>query len=94
MSVPSGDLREPLSVRYSKENFPNILKLADNLKRIGEQYNATAGQVALAWLLAQGDDIIPIPGTKKIKVSDSITAYILGHSSMHPHSILRRTSLL
>ncbi|KAG1741422.1 NADP-dependent oxidoreductase domain-containing protein [Suillus paluster] len=53
--------------RYSKENFPNILKLADNLKRIGEQYNATAGQVALAWLLAQGDDVIPIPGTKKIK---------------------------
>jgi len=53
--------------RYSKENFPNILKLAEGLKRIGEKHNATAGQVALAWLLAQGDDIIPIPGTKKIK---------------------------
>ncbi|KAG1832827.1 Aldo keto reductase [Suillus variegatus] len=53
--------------RYSKENFPNILKLADNLKKVGEQYNATAGQVALAWLLAQGEDVIPIPGTKKIK---------------------------
>ncbi|KAJ6589479.1 hypothetical protein B0H19DRAFT_1226968 [Mycena capillaripes] len=54
--------------RYSAENFPNILKLADGLKAIGVKYNnATAGQVALAWLLAQGDDIIPIPGTKKIK---------------------------
>jgi aryl-alcohol dehydrogenase-like predicted oxidoreductase len=53
--------------RYSKENFPKILKLAEGLKRIGEKYGATAGQVALAWLLAQGDDIIPIPGTKKIK---------------------------
>ncbi|KIJ58187.1 hypothetical protein HYDPIDRAFT_96218 [Hydnomerulius pinastri MD-312] len=53
--------------RYSKENFPNILKLADALKKVGEKYNATAGQVALAWLLAQGDDVIPIPGTKKIK---------------------------
>ncbi|TDL24464.1 Aldo/keto reductase [Rickenella mellea] len=53
--------------RYSKENFPNILKIADGLKKIGEKHNASAGQVALAWLLAQGDDVIPIPGTKKIK---------------------------
>jgi len=53
--------------RFSKENFPKVLKLADSIKKIGEQSNATAGQVALAWLLAQGDDVIPIPGTKKIK---------------------------
>ncbi|KAJ7080956.1 NADP-dependent oxidoreductase domain-containing protein [Mycena belliarum] len=54
--------------RYSAENFPNILKLADGLKAIGAKYDgATGGQVALAWLLAQGDDVIPIPGTKKIK---------------------------
>jgi len=53
--------------RYSKENFPNILQLADGLKRIGEKHNATAGQVSIAWLLAQGNDIIPIPGTKKVK---------------------------
>ncbi|KAJ7469736.1 NADP-dependent oxidoreductase domain-containing protein [Mycena latifolia] len=54
--------------RYNAENFPNILKLADGLKAIGAKYNgASGGQVALAWLLAQGDDVIPIPGTKKIK---------------------------
>ncbi|KAF7334712.1 Aldo-ket-red domain-containing protein [Mycena venus] len=55
--------------RYNHENFPNILKLADGLKEIGSvKYGgATGGQVALAWLLAQGDDVIPIPGTKKIK---------------------------
>ncbi|KAI6043906.1 NADP-dependent oxidoreductase domain-containing protein [Pisolithus marmoratus] len=53
--------------RYSRENFPNILKLADKLKEIGQHHDATAAQVALAWLLAQGNDIIPIPGTKKIK---------------------------
>ncbi|KAJ6518205.1 NADP-dependent oxidoreductase domain-containing protein [Mycena vitilis] len=54
--------------KFSAQNFPNILKLADGLKAIGAKYNnATAGQVALAWLLAQGDDVIPIPGTKKIK---------------------------
>ncbi|KAF7978876.1 hypothetical protein HWV62_44365 [Athelia sp. TMB] len=49
------------------ENFPNILKLADGLKTIGEKHNCSAGQVALAWLLAQGNDIIPIPGTTRIK---------------------------
>ena len=54
--------------RYSKENFPNILKLVDGLKKIGEKYNATAGQIALAWLLAQSDNVIPIPGTTKEKV--------------------------
>ncbi|KAF8630004.1 hypothetical protein AX15_003153 [Amanita polypyramis BW_CC] len=53
--------------RFSKENFPNILKIVDGLKAIGDRHGATAGQVSLAWLLAQGEDIIPIPGTKKIK---------------------------
>ncbi|EIN13063.1 Aldo/keto reductase [Punctularia strigosozonata HHB-11173 SS5] len=61
-----GDFRRTVP-RYSKENFPNILKLADGLKQIGERHGATAGQVALAWLLAQGDDVIPIPGTRKQK---------------------------
>ncbi|KAJ7636662.1 NADP-dependent oxidoreductase domain-containing protein, partial [Roridomyces roridus] len=53
--------------RYSAENFPNILKIVDGLRTIGVKYNATPGQVALAWVLAQGEDVIPIPGTKKIK---------------------------
>ncbi|KAJ6518212.1 NADP-dependent oxidoreductase domain-containing protein [Mycena vitilis] len=62
-----GDFRKSIP-RYSAENFPNLLKIADGLKSIGVKYNnATGGQVALAWLLAQGDDVIPIPGTKKIK---------------------------
>ncbi|EDR07009.1 uncharacterized protein LACBIDRAFT_236166 [Laccaria bicolor S238N-H82] len=52
--------------RY-RDNFPNILKLVDGLREIGKKYGATAGQISLAWLLAQGDDIIPIPGTKGIK---------------------------
>ncbi|KAI0050220.1 Aldo/keto reductase [Auriscalpium vulgare] len=53
--------------RFKKENFPRILELADGLKNIGAAHNATAGQVAIAWLLAISEDIIPIPGTKKIK---------------------------
>ncbi|KAF9487300.1 Aldo/keto reductase [Pleurotus eryngii] len=53
--------------RYSDENFPKNLKLADDLKAIGAKHNATAGQVALAWILAQADHVIPIPGMKKVK---------------------------
>jgi aryl-alcohol dehydrogenase-like predicted oxidoreductase len=94
MLVPSGDSSELYFARYSKENFPNILKLADNLKRVGEQYNATAGQVGLAWLLAQGEDVIPIPGTKNIKVSSPIFAYNLDVHVFELDSISRRTSLL
>lgn len=45
------------------------MKLVAGFQDVGKNHGATAGQVALAWLLAQGDDIIPIPGTKKIKVS-------------------------
>jgi len=56
--------------RYSKENFPNILKLVDGLKQVGVRKNATAGQVALAWVLAQGEDIIPLAGTTKVQNLD------------------------
>jgi len=61
-----GDFRKFVP-RFSKENFPKILQITDGLAEIGKKHNATAGQVTLAWLLAQGKDIIPIPGTKKIK---------------------------
>ncbi|KAJ7193038.1 NADP-dependent oxidoreductase domain-containing protein [Mycena pura] len=60
------DFRRTIA-RYSATNFPNIVTLATGLKTIGAKHGATAGQVALAWLLAQGDDVIPIPGTKKFK---------------------------
>ncbi|KAI0063928.1 Aldo/keto reductase [Artomyces pyxidatus] len=53
--------------RFSKENFPKVLKVADDLKAVGERHGASSGQVALAWLLAQGEDIIPIPGTRSFK---------------------------
>ncbi|ORX89647.1 Aldo/keto reductase [Basidiobolus meristosporus CBS 931.73] len=53
--------------KFAKENFPKILELVQKLNEIGEMHQATPGQVTLAWLLAQGNDIIPIPGTKKIK---------------------------
>lgn len=61
-----GDFRS-LSPRFSEENFPKNLKLVDELNEIAKKKGCTVGQLTLAWLLAQGEDIIPIPGTKKIK---------------------------
>ncbi|KAJ6574582.1 hypothetical protein B0H19DRAFT_1063526 [Mycena capillaripes] len=55
-------------------NFPDILKLVEGLKSIGKKYDAIGGQVALACVLAQGDDIIAISGTKKIKYMENIGA--------------------
>ncbi|KAL2022151.1 hypothetical protein VTK56DRAFT_5980 [Thermocarpiscus australiensis] len=53
--------------RFSPENFPKNLELVEKFKAMAAKKGCTPGQLALAWLMAQGDDIIPIPGTKKIK---------------------------
>ncbi|KIM36704.1 hypothetical protein M413DRAFT_449041 [Hebeloma cylindrosporum] len=64
--IPDDDWRKTIP-RFGPQNFPNILKLVKGLQELGAKHDATPGQVTLAWLLAQGEDIIPIPGTKKIK---------------------------
>ncbi|KAL8792898.1 MAG: hypothetical protein Q9195_004475 [Heterodermia aff. obscurata] len=52
--------------RFSDENFPKNLVLVDRLKEIADRKGVTTGQLSLAWLMAQGEDVVPIPGTKKI----------------------------
>ena len=52
--------------RFSAENFPKNLGLVDKLAAIAGKRGCTAGQLTLAWLLAQGEDVIPIPGTKNV----------------------------
>lgn len=52
--------------RFQGENFNLNLKLVDQVKQIAQEKNATPSQIALSWLLHQGDDIAPIPGTKRI----------------------------
>ncbi|KAF2468935.1 Aldo/keto reductase [Lindgomyces ingoldianus] len=64
-----GDFRKH-APRYNEENFPKNLKLVEKLQEFAKAKGCTSGQLSLAWLLAQGDDIIPIPGTKKIKYLD------------------------
>ncbi len=51
--------------RFQGENFQHNLELVDKVKEIAQEKGCTAAQLALAWLLAQGEDIIPIPGTTK-----------------------------
>jgi aryl-alcohol dehydrogenase-like predicted oxidoreductase len=51
--------------RFQGENFARNLELVDRVKEIAADKDCTAGQLALAWVLAQGDDIVPIPGTKR-----------------------------
>jgi aryl-alcohol dehydrogenase-like predicted oxidoreductase len=52
--------------RFTQENFQHNLHLADQVAAVAQQVDATPAQVALAWLLAQGDDIAPIPGTRRV----------------------------
>jgi aryl-alcohol dehydrogenase-like predicted oxidoreductase len=51
--------------RFQGENFYKNLQLVNRVQQIATQKGVTPGQLALAWLLAQGDDIVPIPGTKR-----------------------------
>lgn len=53
--------------RFSRENFSKNLQLVDALRAIADKKSCTSGQLSLAWLINQGDDIFPIPGTKRIK---------------------------
>ena len=64
--LPKDDFRHD-DPRYQGANFDANVAAARKVREIAESLGATAGQVALAWVLAQGDDIVPIPGTKRRK---------------------------
>ena len=64
-----GDYRRA-NPRFMGENFDRNIRLVDQVKVMAEAKGCTAAQLALAWLLAQGDDIVPIPGTKHRKYLD------------------------
>lgn len=64
-----GDFRS-YAPRYSEENFHKNLELVDKLKAIADKKGCTAGQLSLAFLLNSGDDVLPIPGTTRIKNFD------------------------
>ena len=63
--LKAGDFRTTLP-RFQGENFDRNRLLVDQVARVAKRLGATNGQVALAWVLAQGDNVVPIPGTRRI----------------------------
>ncbi|HZC47070.1 MAG TPA: aldo/keto reductase, partial [Candidatus Acidoferrum sp.] len=59
------DMRRKISPRFAADNMQRNLKVVDRIKEIAAEKNITPSQLALAWVLAQGDDMVPIPGTKR-----------------------------
>jgi aryl-alcohol dehydrogenase-like predicted oxidoreductase len=66
---PEGDFRKN-HPRFQGENFQKNLDLVKEVEKMAQEKGCTTAQLALAWVLAQGDDIVPIPGTKHVKYLD------------------------
>jgi aryl-alcohol dehydrogenase-like predicted oxidoreductase len=64
--VPEDDFRRR-NPRFQGANFARNIELVEQVEEIATEKGVTASQLALAWVLAQGDDIVPIPGTKRVR---------------------------
>jgi aryl-alcohol dehydrogenase-like predicted oxidoreductase len=71
--LPDDDWRKT-NPRFTGENLQRNLRIVGEVEAIGTDAGATPAQIALAWLLAQGDDIAPIPGTRRVKRVEENTA--------------------
>jgi aryl-alcohol dehydrogenase-like predicted oxidoreductase len=71
--IPDDDWRKT-NPRFTGENFQRNLAIVDQVAAIAAQADATSAQIALAWLLAQGNDIAPIPGTRRVARVEENTA--------------------
>lgn len=72
--IPDNDFRRTLP-RFAPENFDRNLELVARVRALAERRGATAAQVALAWVLGRGDDVIPIPGTTRVdRLEENIAA--------------------
>jgi aryl-alcohol dehydrogenase-like predicted oxidoreductase len=72
--LPADDWRRN-DPRFGGNNFAANLKLVDVVGSVADKHNVSLAQIALAWLLAKGDDIVPIPGTKRrTTMEDSVAA--------------------
>ncbi len=73
--IPEADYRRS-DPRYQGENFAKNMALVDVVKEIARSKDAAPSQIALAWLLAQGEDVAPIPGTKRLKYLEENAASV------------------
>ena len=71
--IPDDDWRKT-NPRFTGENFQRNLGIVDEVQAVAAEASATPAQIALAWLLAQGDDIAPIPGTRRVARVEENTA--------------------
>ncbi len=72
--IKDGDFRKT-NPRFEEGNFEHNLQVAGEVRQIAAEAGATPAQVALAWLLAKGDDIVPIPGTKRVsRLEENVAA--------------------
>ncbi len=62
--------------RFQGANLAKNLELVDRLREIASEKSCTPAQLALAWLLAQGNDIVPIPGTRRVERLDENTGAV------------------
>ncbi|OKH90557.1 aldo/keto reductase [Streptomyces uncialis] len=77
--------------RFSEANFEQNLRIADEVEAIARDAGATPAQTALAWLLAQGDTIAPIPGTKRVsRLEENVAADTL---TLTPEQLTRLAAL-
>jgi aryl-alcohol dehydrogenase-like predicted oxidoreductase len=67
--LPADDYRRN-SPRFQGANFQKNLDLVAKVNQLAQRKGCTASQLALAWVLAQGDDVVPIPGTKRLSFLD------------------------
>lgn len=63
--LPEGDMRDKFQPRFAEGNFEANLAIADRLRAMAAERGVTAGQLALAWVHSRGEDVVPIPGTKR-----------------------------
>jgi aryl-alcohol dehydrogenase-like predicted oxidoreductase len=71
--IPDDDWRKT-NPRFTGDNFQRNLRIVDEVTAIADEANATPAQIALAWLVAQGEDIAPIPGTRRVARVEENTA--------------------
>jgi aryl-alcohol dehydrogenase-like predicted oxidoreductase len=76
------------SPRFQGENFEKNLLLVEKIKQLADSKNCTPSQLALAWVMAQGDNIFPIPGTKRIKYLEENAGAVNIHFSLEELSAI------
>ena len=84
--LPEGDFRRT-NPRFQGENFQRNLHLVERVREVAAEKGVTPGQLAIAWLLHQGEDLVPIPGTKRRKYLEENVA--AADISLSPEELAR-----